>query len=317
LSREGHTFSISSKPGKTTAFFVCLLLAIFLWLIKSLNTVYTQNIKIPVEFRNIPQSKKPLQNIPDFLNIEVKASGLKLFLISMSQPFRKMEIDFNSLKTSRKNYIITPGSINLKNSTKFDAQIRQISPDTLYFMENSGFQKTVPVKAAYSIKCARGYGFKVPELNPSFISITGDSASLRRTDTIYTQSIIFNDLAEPVHKTLSLVRPSENIYLSTQKAEVDIKVGKLIQYDAVVPVSAVGIPSQAKSVHLFPASVNVKFTFMENEFNASEDAGNFKAAVDCSKLNGNKARIFLSTQPGNINVLSIKPEEAEVLIIKK
>jgi YbbR domain-containing protein len=316
LSRQGHTFSISSKPGKTTAFFVCLLVAAFLWLVKSLNTIYTQNIKIPVEFRNIPQSKKPLQGIPDFLNIEVKASGLKLFLINMSQPFKKMEIDFNSLKTSRKNYVITASSIDLKNSIKFDAQIRQISPDTLYFMENSGFQKTVPVKAAYSIKCARGYGFKAPEINPAFISITGDSASLRRTDTIYTQSIIFNDLAEPVHKTLSLIKPSENIYLNMQKVNVDIKVEKLFEYYVDLPVNAVGVPSLAKSVHVFPARVKIKFTAMENEFNPS-DTSNFKAAIDCSRLNGNKARIFLSTQPGNVNILSLEPDEAEVLIIKK
>jgi hypothetical protein len=316
LSRQGHTFSISSKPGKTTAFFVCLLVAAFLWLVKSLNTIYTQNIKIPVEFKNIPQSKKPLNSIPDFLNIEVKASGLKLFLINLSQPFKKMEIDFNNLKTQRKNYVITPGGIDLKNSIKFDAQIRQISPDTLYFMENSGFQKTVPVKAAYSIKCARGYGFKSPEINPAFISITGDSASLRRTDTIYTQSIIFNDLAGPVHKTLSLIKPNENIYLGMQKVNVDIKVEKLLEYYIDLPVNPVGIPSSAKSVHAFPARVKIKFTAMENEFNPS-DTSNFKAAIDCSRLNGNKAQIFLSTQPGNVNILSFEPKEAEILIIKK
>ncbi|MEO6301694.1 MAG: hypothetical protein ABIP51_00850, partial [Bacteroidia bacterium] len=48
------------KPGKATAFFICLGIAALLWILQALNTVYTHTLIVPVTFKNLPQSKKPL-----------------------------------------------------------------------------------------------------------------------------------------------------------------------------------------------------------------------------------------------------------------
>jgi hypothetical protein len=86
------------KPGKTKAFFICVLIASFLWLIHALNTVYTETFKIDVSFTNVPLNRQSLDPLPERLSIDIKASGLKLALLRLNKPFKPLEIDFNALK---------------------------------------------------------------------------------------------------------------------------------------------------------------------------------------------------------------------------
>ena len=271
---------------------------------------------MPVEFKNLPQNKKPLNNIPEYLNVDIKASGLKLFFILLNQPFEKMEVDFNNLKPLGKNYILTPLTLNFKNSLKFETSVKQISPDTLYFIENSGYQKNVPLKAVYSLKCAKGYGFKTPVIHPDFLTIVGDSNTVRKIDTIYTQTFILNNLNESIEKKLPLLKPNNNVYLSLTNVNLSIVVEKLIEQTLYLPINILNNPLNVKSVHVFPSRVKIKFTSLQNDFIQS-DTSNFKAAVNCANINGGKSAIFLSTQPGHVNILSIEPKEAQLLIIKK
>lgn len=316
MSTSNNTSERKLKPGKTTAFFICVLLAGFLWLVKSLNTSYTHTVKIPVEFKNIPQNKKPLNAIPEHLIVDIKASGLKLFFILLNEPFKKLEIDFNDLKSNRKNYVISPTAINLKRSLKFETNVKHINPDTLYFMENSGYQKNVPVKAVCTIKCERGYGYKTPVVHPAFITIVGDSSAIKNVDTIYTQTFILDNLNGPVEKNLGLLKPNDGVYLNLNKVSVKIKAERLIEQSLYLPINILNAPHDSKSVHIFPSKVKVKFTSLQNDFNQG-DTINFKASVNGASKSKGKLPVFLSMQPGNINLLSIEPKEAEILIIKK
>lgn len=316
MSSSNNTSLKKLKPGKTTAFFICVLVAAFLWLVRSLNTTYTQTVKIPVEFKNVPISKKPVGSLPDFVSVDIKASGLKLFFILLNQPFKKLEIDFNDLKTANRNYVLSPSGINLKRSLKFESDVKRISPDTLYFIENSGYQKSVPVKLVYNLKCTRGFGYKNPAINPAFVSVVGDSASIRNIDTIYTQPFMLDNLSESVDKQLTLLKPNDKVYLSATRATINIQVERLVEQDIVLPIAILNPPLNAKSIHVFPTRVKLKFTSLQNDFNPA-DTANFKAAIDVANSLGGKSRVFLSTQPGNVNVLSISPPEAEILIMKK
>lgn len=316
MNATGHTSAKILKPGKTTAFFICVLVAAFLWFIRSLNATYTRTVKIPVEFRNIPQHKKPITSLPDFVTMDIKASGLKLFFILFNQPFKKLEIDFNSLKTVGRNYVLSAGGMNVERTFKFEPEVKHISPDTLYFIENSGYQKNVPVKLVYDLKCAPGYGYKYPVINPSFVSVTGDSAAVQRIDTVYSQSFTLNELSEPIEKEVALLKPSASVYLGAAKVKASFKVERLMEQSLVLPVSILNAPEGVKSVNVFPSRVRIKFTSLQNDFNM-EDTLHFKAAVNIHNSRNGKAPVFLSTQPGNINVLSIEPREAEIIILKK
>ncbi|MBS4065718.1 MAG: YbbR-like domain-containing protein [Chitinophagaceae bacterium] len=311
--------SDKKKPGKTKAFFICLIIASFLWLVHSLNTVYTYTLKIPVAFKNQPQNKKPLFQIPEHLSLDVKASGLKLALILLNRPFKQLEIDFNALKSVNRdqNYVLSSSHLNFKSIFNFETQIKHISPDTLYFSEKNGYQKNVPVKVPLYMKCMEGFGYKKPAINPSFVTLWGDSALISKVDTIYTQALTLSNLNKSVSTQLELLKPDPQIYTSSGEASIFIEVARLVEQTIVLPVTDIH-GSYQQHVSIFPSTVKVKFTAIQNSFNP-EDTSLFRAMIDSEKINklSKKCPVFLSTFPGHVTIMHIEPPEVEILIFKK
>jgi len=311
--------SDKKKPGKTKAFFICLVIASFLWLVHSLNTVYTYNLKIPVTFKNQPQNKKPLFQIPDHLSLDVKASGLKLVLILLNRPFKQLDIDFNTLKSVNRdqNYVLSSSHLNFKSIFNFETQVKHISPDTLYFSEKNGYQKNVPVKVPLYIKCQEGFGYKKPVINPAFVTLWGDSTLISRIDTIYTQALTLSNLNKNINTQLELLKANPQVYTSSSDANIFIAVAKLVEQTINLPVTDIHTSFQQR-INIFPSSVKVKFTAIQNSFNP-EDTSLFRAMIDSEKINtqSKKCPVFLSTYPGNVTIMSIEPQEVEILVFKK
>jgi hypothetical protein len=312
-------YSDKKKPGKTKAFFICLLIAAFLWVVHSLNSVYNYSLRVPVEFKNLPRNKKPLVQMPENLNIDVKASGLRLALILFNKPFKPLQVDFNSLKSVNRNqnYVLSSSHLDFKSILKFETQIKHISPDTLYFSEKVGYQKNVPVKIPLYIKCQEGYGYKKPVISPAFLTIWGDTSMLDKIDTIYTQPLTLTNLNKSVNSRLDLIRPANDIYSAINDVTIFIEVARLVQQTITLPVSDVRNPVKQR-VNIFPSNVRVTFTSIQNAF-SEEDTTLFKAMIDSEKINKvtKKCPVFLSTVPGNVTVMSIEPKEVEILIFRK
>lgn len=305
------------KPGKATAFFICVGIAAMLWILQALNTVYTYTVTVPVIFKNLPQNKKPLTQVPTQLSIDIKASGLKLFLVLASKPFKAVEIDFNNLKSVNKqqNYILSSGTINFKSSFKFETQIKHISPDTLYFSEKNGHQKKVPVKVPLYLKCLQGYGASKPVITPAYITIWGDTADINKIDTVYSQPLNLVSLNKSYTGDLVIIKPNASISTSDGEVEIYIEVDKLIEHTLTLPINALNNQNY-KQINIFPAKVNVKFTSTQNAFSVA-DTSLLKVSIDPGKINSNnKCNVFLSALPPGVNILSIEPREVEILIIK-
>jgi hypothetical protein len=319
LNNSNKTYSEKKlKPGKATAFFICIIIAALLWILQALNTVYNYTIIVPVTFKNLPQNKKPLTQIPTHISVDVKASGLKLFLVLANRPFKPVEVDFNTLKSVNKqqNYILTGSGIDFKNSFKFETQIKRINPDTLYFSEKNGYQKNVPVKVPLFIKCSQGYGFKQPVITPAFITVWGDTSVLKKIDTIYSQPLNLVNINQSYHSNLAIIKPNSYISSSEGEVTISIEVAKLIEHKISLPITTMNSES-FKQINVFPAKVNIVFTSLQNAFSVS-DTALFRASVNPSKVNSNnKCNVILSTIPGNVNILSIEPKDVEILIIKK
>ena len=290
-----------------------------MWLAHALNTVYNYTVKVPVIFKNLPQNKKSLVEMPQSLFVQVKASGLKLCLILLNRPFVPLEVDFNNLKTINRNqsYILSSGDIDFKKSFKFETLVKHISPDTLYFAEKTGYQKIVPIKIPLSIKCKAGYGYRQPVISPNLISIWGDTVLIKKIDTIYTQPLNLTEMDRDVSENLQIIKPNKDVYTTVSETNVKIEILKLIEQTLILPVNAINQQNN-KQVNIFPSKVKVKFTCLQNSFDM-KDSSLFRIAVNSEKINltTKKTPVFLSASPANITLMSIEPKEVEILIIKK
>jgi YbbR domain-containing protein len=305
----------TKKPNKLSAFFICLLVATVLWLLHSLNTVYTKQFSVPVEFRNYPQNKVMVE-IPKDIKVSVKASGLKLFMLGLTEPFPALKMDLNDLKhdaTGNKFYL----SSNMGEITKlfrFKAEVRRLQPDTLLFINNLGTQKEVPVKVPLSISYERGYTAKLIKLEPARVYITGEAADLETIDTVYTSAVSLTDQKTDHVRVLNLINPGERIALSTNAVQLIVNVGKLVENEVSIPLK-IENGDKNFSYSLFPSKVKVKYSGVFGESGA--DTSLLKIVVDMSRRTDNRVGVNVKLLSDQITILGYEPKEVEFLMIRK
>lgn len=307
------------KPGKAKAFFICLGIAAFLWVVHSLNKIYTYQLSVPVSFVNLPGNKQAQFRLPEKLSLDIKVSGLRLALIIGKQPFKTLSIDFNNLKADNRHriYVLSASRLNFKSVLGFETTVKHISPDTLYFSDKIGFQKLVPVKVPLFVKCEAGYGYLKPTVTPAFVSIWGDSGAVKKIDTLYTTSLNYVGLNKSIDTRVELLRPSNSVYAGFNDVHLKIDVERLVQQSVVLKVSDIHPPVNTR-LQLFPSTVKVTFTALQNNYLVS-DSVLFKAAIDSEKYNHftQKCKVIMQSLPPGVTVLNIEPAEVEILHFKR
>ena len=318
-NKEAYGIKQKLMRGKLSAFFICLIISAFLWLTHSLNSHYRYSLTVPVKFVNLPNNKILLGNLPENLRFDIKASGLKLLFILINKPFKDLSIDFNLLKGDSKlqAYSISSGNVDLSSSIKFDVEVKKISPDTLFFTNKKGISKNVAVRPLLFLIADKGFIISKPLINPAFITITGDSATVANIDSISTAPLYLNQIIKNYSGKLALVKPSENIYLNLNEVNISIQADKLLEKQIELAIEVLNSPNEG-SVKLFPGKVKIKYSSALNDF-ADINEKSFKAVVNFSrKKDGyNKLPVELSIVPTQAHVLSISPNEVEFLIYKK
>jgi YbbR domain-containing protein len=194
--------------------------------------------------------------------------------------------------------------------------IKKISPDTLFFAAKRGVNKNVPVRPVIFASADRGFILSKAMINPAYVTINGDSASLRSIDSISTSPLYLNQLSVNYTGKLNLVRPSENVYLNLNEVSVSITADKLLEKEVEVEVIALNSP-EGMIPKLFPAKVKIKFSSAKNDFNDISEK-EFKAVVNFrkQKKKKNKLPVELSILPTQAHILSIEPSEVEFLLFK-
>lgn len=305
------------KPSKLSAFFICLIIASILWLLHALNTVYIRDIPVPVTFRNIPAGKLPVGELPSSVTVKVKASGLKLLMISMNEFRKPLEIDFNELASDagQTRYLLSSGFKNFKSFINFQVEIKSVFPDTMAMLVKNSIQKLVVVKPLLNVDYKQGFAGGKIEVNPEKIIITGNSAELKSIDTVYTVPVYENAVSENISRTIQLQKPSAGIILAKNKVQLNIAVERLIERSFSVPL----LPDKEIPGHqlvFFPSKVLVKITAPASEQHQLDSAF-IKGLVITSSVNHKKMPVQLTGLKSDWHVIKLSPKEVEFLMIKK
>ena len=138
----------------------------------------------------------------------------------------------------------------------------------------------------------------------------------KKIDSIYTTPLTLSNISQSVNHTLKFIKPSENVYTSETEATIFIDVSKLIEQTISIPISN-NFNKLNEKTAIFPSRVKVRFTSLQNNIN-NEDTLLFKATINSSNINlkNNKCKVFLSTLPGHVTIMSIEPKEVEILNIR-
>ncbi len=304
----------SKKPNKISAFFICLLIAGALWVLHSLNTVYTQDIKVAVSFKNIPEDKKNNIKLPDTVTLKLKASGLKLIFIAANKKNNRVELNFAQLKAREENraYFLSSAKEYFLKNLGIKAEVKSIIPDTIYLSNSESSASLIPVKAVYKSPLSSGYIVRSVSIFPDKVYIKNNDRSMISIDSIQTELIDLSDFSESTEKNVRLIA-EKGIILNPNTVQVRIVKEAYAEYLMKIPVTVEADNSELKPV---PSHITIKVAGALSDLKALEK-NTIKAFAKRTSLSQASASIEIKGLPKELNLISFEPKNVEFIVRNK
>lgn len=304
---------------KVGTFLICLSIASLLWVVRALNRNYTYTIHVPVTFLNLPNNKLIVGELPDALDVEIKASGLKLIFISLKKNNTAVVVDFNLLKNNAKSqaYSIKNGNFDLKSAINFDVEVVKIRPDTLFFSINKGNSKLLPVKANLKVNCQAGYSIvSKTHITPAYVNVTGDSLDLAKMDTVYTFFLNLKDVHQNFTSPVQLKKPYTSINYNVKDVQLSFNVDKLTETTIKIPIQVMNNPGH-ETIKLLPNFITIKYLVAMNDYE-NVNANSFKAIVNYEQIKEKQKslQVEIVRSPSEVKIIKTEPTSISYLIYK-
>ena len=304
---------------KVGTFLICLGIASLLWVVHALNRNYTYTLKVPVKFLNLPSNKLIVGELTEKLDVEIKTRGLKLLFISLKKNYNEVIVDFNLIKNNAKSqaYSINNVYFNLKNSINFDVELIKIRPDTLFFSINKSNSKLLPVKANLKVNCLPGYSIiSKPTITPAYVTVSGDSISLQKMDTVYTYFLNLKDVHQNFTSPVQLKKPYTSINYNVKDVQLSFNVDKLIESSIKIPVQIMNNTGN-ETIKLLPNFITIKYLVAMKDYeNINENS--FKAVVNFEHIKEKQKnlQVEIIRAPSEAKIIKTTPSTISYLIYK-
>lgn len=309
--------------GRGITFIICLLLSMFFWLLMTLSKEYVTTVRFPVNYNNLPLDKVVSNNLPETVDIEIKAKGFSLLAYKTRKTHDTVDIDMKDARAlNNKNvYYLLSNSRTDKIRAQFNNEIyvSKISPDTIFINFNKKVSKLVPVKYHLSLLFNKQYNLTDSvTIQPQFITVAAETEVINKIDSVETQHITLKNVSSSTTVKLPIIKTQEqkHVEFSSSYVKAIVNVTKYTEASLELPVEVENLPA-GYTFKTFPDKVVVKFnvTFKNYE---KINALDFRAVVDYKKIDkeSNKLKIQLTKVPDGIRNIKLATERVEYIISK-
>lgn len=311
---QAYAAATSARGREVLTFLVFLLIAYLFWLLLTLNNEVQEDIDVPVELVNVPDSVTIISEIPTSVKVSVRDKG-SVLIRRMFDQGKVMKIDWPS-------YVAGPTKM-LMNRAELGARLRD------YFAASTQIVTTLPdsIRLNYTSGPGRKVAVRVPlDIHPVFGSVIGrvtvstDSVMVYSVDPIPSSVTRVNTV--PVVRTglsdttilHAAIEPMAGARFVPDVIEVKVAVEPLIRRSQNIPVVVRGLPDD-RLMHTFPSTVELNYLIPMSEYthtpfkvNAYVDYDDALAATE------GKVAVELSLLPDTYHNPEVKPDSVEFII---
>ena len=302
------------------AFTVALLFAMLFWLLIKMSREYKTVVSFPVEYVNIPQDKLIQKPPLKAVDIQIRASGFRLFGLNLMSS--KIELDARKLK--RKSavdyyFLMQQQKMSIQNQITKKYILEQFVLDTLYVNLGTLASKKVPVVGDFDLSYKLGYHLMdTIKVTPDSIIVSGPEEQLDTLQRVHLKKLIKDKVFQPIRATLKIKKLSKEIKYNIEEASVSGEVDRFTEGTLQLPFEIINMPDSI-SINTFPTSVKLVFQVGLNNF-TNVKTSSFKVVADYQYAINNKLNYFIPKvmyQPSFVTSARIVPAKIEYLIKKE
>lgn len=264
MERLKRIFKFGIPPGTTeedaraarreriAVFAVAYIMAMSLWFIVNLNGDYNISINVPLESGNIPSDMALVEDLPEFVQVEVSGDGWKLVSLFNNPP--RVLVD------------ITEGEVNLfdqvrqRFTVEQDVSVLKVQP----FLVNIGLEpkvtKKIPIRLNTNIGFMSRYGLIGEALIvPDSLEITGAASHVADiSEWIIPDTLELIDIREDIQQTIPIQTIDPLVEASIEEVVLTANVSEFTEGEVSVYIRTRNLP-RGQVINYNPSAVLIRF----------------------------------------------------------
>ena len=306
--------SLQSISGRRYVKYIVLFLLIGLCVFFLLPNASSDEVDIfiPVDYIQIPTGLAIKQ--PPVNGIEVRISGPKSKIQSLSSMKLRYALDLSGVYTGYNSIPVDPEKIGLPNGFS----VVRINPEQIAVRIDKEIEKKLPVKISLAGDPVAGYTVASTIARPLWVTLRGPETAIVSMEEVPTKPINIQGLSESFRKEIALELPEEvqivgssNIIFAEVLMEEKIIVKKINR----VPVNGSDTPYAYK---ITPTTIDVEVKGPANIVDKLDKDNHINVYVDLQGLApGVYIRRATITLPVKTTLIGVTPEIFTIKIINK
>jgi YbbR domain-containing protein len=178
--------------------FLAIALASLLWLTVAGEHIVERSLRVPLEFRNIPEGIEVVGDPPAAVDVRVRGSS---GILSRLVPGEVVVIlDLRSARPGSRLFHLRADEVR----TPYGVQVTQVAPPTLSLSLERALQRTVPIVPAIDGDPAPGFVVGRVVAEPSTVDVVGPEGRLKEIGEATTEPLSVDGANEPVTDTVTV-----------------------------------------------------------------------------------------------------------------
>lgn len=289
---------------------LAITLASVLWLTVAGEHVVERSLRVPLEFRNIPEALEIVGNTPDTVDVRLRGSSA---VLSRVQPGEIVAvIDLSAARTGSRLFHLR----NEEVRAPFGVEVSQVTPATLSLALEKSARRRVPVVPPTEGDPAPGFVIGRVTVDPQTVEIVGPDSHVRLVAEATTEPVSVKDARTRVRDGVTIgVADSSVRLVQAKNANVTVEIwpAPVERRMPEVPVRWRNLGSGLRA-QVGPQLVQVTVRGSKDPL-AALRGDSVQAFVDLAGLGSGRYNLRVQVDPAeNFGVVAVDPAVVSVSI---
>lgn len=289
---------------------LALTLASVLWLTVAGEQVVERSLRVPLEFRNIPEALEIVGNTPDTVDVRLRGSSAVLSRVQSGEIVAV--IDLAAARSGSRLFHLR----NEEVRAPFGVEVAQVTPATMALQLEKSARRKVPVVPATEGDPAPGFVVGRVSVDPQTVEIVGPDSHVRQVAEATTEPVSVKDAKARVRDGVTIGVADASVRLvQAQNANVTVEI-----WPAPVERRMPDVPVRWRNLgaglraQIAPQLVHVTVRGAKDPLAALRD-DNVQAFVDLAGLGSGRYNLRVQVDPAeSFGVVAIDPAVVSVTI---
>lgn len=267
----------AARRERIAVFAIAYIMAISLWFIVNLNGDYNININVPIKTGDIPNDMALVEDLPEFVQVEVSGDGWKLANLFNNPP--EVLVD------------ITNGEINLfdqvrqRFSVEQDVSVLKVQPFIINIGLEPKISKKIPIRLNTQLSFMSRYGLiEETYITPDSLTITGATSQIKDVNEwVIPDTLFLNEIRDDISTIIPIVSTDPLIVPSVNTITFSGNVSEFTEGETSVYIRTIGLP-RGQIINYNPSAILIRYDIPIEQYAEVQNTRPYEAYVQYFKI---------------------------------